>query len=147
MKVLKFGVSLHVNSPVIEMNNQMALERGVRKLECPAVVDINGKLLCNPSEILKAINDVCNNNHNKFIMYLLKHNIFQVSKTNVDIYNIDHYYPGSVNRSTVAILYGELGTAEFSKLHILLKKEAEKGSIDYVVRWYLKVFVIYELNI
>lgn len=64
-----------------------------------------------------------------------------------ETYHIDHHYPSSKNRSNIAILYGELGTAEFASYHTVLKKYAQEGSIDYVLRHFVKVIcLIYIVN-
>ena len=55
------------------------------------------------------------------------------------LYKIDTHYPGSENKSVIVVLYGELGTPEFSKFHTLLKEEAQRGTINYLVRHYVKV--------
>lgn len=60
----------------------------------------------------------------------------------IEVFNVDTHYPGSENRSLVVVLYGELGTAEFCAFHELLKKEAQEGVIDYVLRHYVTVRVI-----
>lgn len=57
----------------------------------------------------------------------------------IESFQVDHHYPGSINNTVSAVLYGELGTREFGTLHDALSKHAENGKIDYVVRWYLKV--------
>lgn len=55
------------------------------------------------------------------------------------LYNVDTHYPSSENRTLSVILYGELGTTEFSLFHQLLKKEAQEGTIDYIIRHYVEV--------
>lgn len=57
----------------------------------------------------------------------------------IDTYKVDHHYPGSENRSHVVVLYGELGTSEFSEMHHILRNYAQKGAVDYVLRHYVKV--------
>lgn len=63
LKVLKLGLSLHINSPLVEMFEQMALERGVGDQDCLAVVDIAGQLLCSTSDIDKLLKEVSSINH------------------------------------------------------------------------------------
>lgn len=60
----------------------------------------------------------------------------------LETFRLDHHYPGSENRSIVAVLYGELGTKEFSQFHIKLKSLANEGKIDYVVRHYVEVSTV-----
>lgn len=57
----------------------------------------------------------------------------------LDLYRVDHHYPGSANRSLAVVLYGELGTSSFTKFHTLLKEEAITGTIDYVIRYHVQV--------
>lgn len=57
----------------------------------------------------------------------------------VELFKIDHYYPNSCNCSNMVILYGELGTPEFSKYHKIFSKKASDGQINYIVRHYIKV--------
>lgn len=61
------------------------------------------------------------------------------------LYNVDTHYPASENRSLAVVLYGELGTAEFCAFHALLKKEAQDSVIDYVIRHYVKVNLLFNL--
>ena len=46
IKLLKFELALHTNSPKIEMFQQIASDQGVHKLNCETVIDFNGKLSC-----------------------------------------------------------------------------------------------------
>lgn len=57
----------------------------------------------------------------------------------VELYEVDTHFPGSENRSLAVVLYGELGTSEFSLFHQILKQHAQEGAIDYIVRHYVKV--------
>ena len=50
MKLLKFELSLHTNSPKVEMFQQIARDRGVHLLGCDTVVDIDGELSCDLPE-------------------------------------------------------------------------------------------------
>lgn len=61
LQVLKLGLSLHINSPLVEMFGQMALERGVGEKDCLAVVDVAGQLTCQTTELDKLIKKVCLN--------------------------------------------------------------------------------------
>lgn len=56
-----------------------------------------------------------------------------------ETFRVDHFYPGSENRTVIAILYGELGTVEFTQFHKVLKAQAVEGKIGYVLRHYVKV--------
>ncbi|XP_015835986.1 UDP-glucose:glycoprotein glucosyltransferase isoform X2 [Tribolium castaneum] len=117
LSVLKLGLSLHIYSPKVQMFRQIATERELPS--CAAAVDIGGIITCDSSKVQSLI---ANYNEQK----------------KVDIFNVDTHYPGSENRSKVAILYAELGTKEFADFHNVLKQEAEEGNIDYVVRHYVQ---------
>jgi hypothetical protein len=60
-------------------------------------------------------------------------------QSRVEMFGLDHHYPGSQNNSLTVVLYGELGTQEFAEFHQVLKAYAVKGDIDYVLRHYIKV--------
>lgn len=51
ISMMRFSLGLHVYSPKIEMFQQIAMVQGVPKQNCDAVVDINGKLTCDPKQI------------------------------------------------------------------------------------------------
>jgi UDP-glucose:glycoprotein glucosyltransferase len=65
---------------------------------------------------------------------------FQVSSDvkDVEILRLDHKYPGT-DEGVVVVLYGEIGTPEFSNFHVILKEYAERNEIQYVVRHWVKV--------
>ncbi|KAK9879740.1 hypothetical protein WA026_006800 [Henosepilachna vigintioctopunctata] len=119
LEVLKLGLSLHIYSPKIQMFNQIASERN---LNCQTIVDINGHLICDLEELK---------------------NYFQndplPKKGTVELFNVDTHFPGSQNRSDIAVFYGELGTNEFAKFHQVLAQKAEEGLVDYVIRHYVKI--------
>ncbi|KAJ8920947.1 hypothetical protein NQ315_015740 [Exocentrus adspersus] len=118
LSVLKLGLSMHVYSPKVQMYKQIAQERDL--LPCPTVADVKGILTCSVAELKKLIRNPTSD------------------YGNIDLYKIDHHFPGSANRSIAVVLYGELGTDTFAKFHSVLKEEAVAGHIDYVVRFYVK---------
>ena len=50
IKLLKFELALHSHSPKIEMFQQIAKDRGINKMQCENVLDINGELSCEIKE-------------------------------------------------------------------------------------------------
>nr|CAD7409331.1 unnamed protein product [Timema cristinae] len=120
LSVLKLALSLHIYSPKVEMYAQMARERGVL---CPVAVDLAGRLTCDLTELKS----------------LLTQTPTSQPRAGVKLYELDHHYPGSENASTVAVLYGELGTPELALFHELLKIHAAAGTVDYVLRHHVKV--------
>ncbi|XP_063224607.1 UDP-glucose:glycoprotein glucosyltransferase isoform X2 [Bacillus rossius redtenbacheri] len=119
VSVLKLGLSLHVDSPKVEMFMQMAKERGVPATHCPAAVDVQGQLSCSAEELVRLVRQ-------------------GPGGRAPELFAVDHHFPGSRNCSVVAVLYGELGTPEFSRLHSALKELASAGSMHYVVRHYVR---------
>lgn len=131
---------MHIYSPRIEMYAQMAADRGIK---CSTTVEIDGELVCSIEKlksVLKIINvsisNLSINVHVKIFFFLLKNNSSIIP---CETYHIDHHHPSSKNNNNTAILYSELGTSEFSDFHRVLKQYAEKGSIDYVLRHFVKV--------
>jgi len=55
-----------------------------------------------------------------------------------DVYRVDHHYPGSENLSSVAILYGELGSPDLVPLHKVLETAAKAKVVDYILRAFVK---------
>nr|CAD7428481.1 unnamed protein product [Timema monikensis] len=129
LSVLKLALSLHIYSPKVEMYAQMARERGVL---CPVAVDLAGRLTCDLTELKSLLTQVppprC-----------LSQTPTNQPRAGVKLYELDHHYPGSENASTVAVLYGELGTPELALFHELLKIHAAAGTVDYVLRHHVKV--------
>ena len=136
LSVLKLGLSLHIYSPKVQMFQQIAGERNLPN--CPAIADIGGTFTCDADKIKSLIDNVSTNIISiiKILIVLLQ---YKEGENKVDVYNVDTHYPGSENRTKVAILYAELGTKEFSQFHSVLKQEAEEGKIDYIVRHYIQV--------
>ncbi|XP_054270383.1 UDP-glucose:glycoprotein glucosyltransferase-like isoform X1 [Macrosteles quadrilineatus] len=119
LSLLKLSVSLHVYSPRVEMYHQMALERGVK---CPAAVDVAGTVVCEPHKIEEAVKEA----------------LARPDLSRLETFRLDHHYPGSENKSLVAILYGEIGTPEFAQFHKRLRQLATLQPVDYVLRHFVK---------
>lgn len=122
VQLLKLALSLHIYSPKIEMYAQMAKEHGMVEKGCPCAAYIEGKLVCSLSELKQKIESA----------------VVSEVQTPTETFRVDHFYPGSENRSVTVILYGELGTNEFSKFHKALKIAATEGKIGYVLRHFVK---------
>lgn len=113
LNLLKFSLSLRTSSPKVEMFQQIAADRGVPKLNCPYVLEFNGKLACQIDDL-----DVKNLN----------------SDLNPRLFSVDHHYGKSQNKLPAVILYGNPRNEAFATPHNALKALAEKGQIDYVYR-------------
>ncbi|KAG8311333.1 UDP-glucose:glycoprotein glucosyltransferase 1 [Homalodisca vitripennis] len=119
LSLLKLAVSLHVYSPRVEMYHQMAQQRG---LKCPAAVDVAGTVICSPEQLQVTVQQVKTKQDSR----------------RVETYRLDHHYPGSENKSVVAVLYGEIGTPEFAEFHKRLRQLATLEPVDYVLRHFVK---------
>lgn len=129
ISLLKLSLSLHTLSPRIQANLQIASE--ILKNVCAdsdAFVNIGSQVVCKTKD---------------FDSVLEQENL---SPHKIEIFNFDHVYPGSENNSVAVVLYGELGSDNFSRFHKVLKKKAEIGEIKYILRHYLKVSQILFLN-
>ncbi|XP_068628440.1 UDP-glucose:glycoprotein glucosyltransferase [Battus philenor] len=123
LRMAKLALSMHLTSPTVRMFDEIATQNGAKGVQCEAYVDIALRKICD----LDTLNDVLK----AYKQYDLEEHI-------IDTYLLDHSYPSSDNKSLTAILYGELGTVEFTKKHKLLAKYADMGAINYIVRWNVK---------
>ena len=68
---------------------------------------------------------------------------FLVSLRIAQVYQFDHQFPTTVGSDVpLVVLYGELGTPEFARLHSTLSEMAASERIQYVFRHYYKVRVV-----
>lgn len=116
MNLLKLSLSLHLYSPRVEMYSQMASERNVL---CNPSVDIAGLSVCSIAELDAVLSDLPVN---------------PLTETYIN----DHHYHINSNSSVLAILYGEVGTRNFATFHNVLKRYADDGKIDYVLRHHVQ---------
>jgi len=113
LDLLKFSLSLRTESPKVEMFSHLAQDRGVAEMKCATVFDYGEKLSCAlPTLTGSASRSVG--------------------------YEIDHVFP-SVNAEDMpeVIVYGEIGTDEFSKAHKMMVKLATDGEVKYVLRHFV----------
>ena len=54
-------------------------------------------------------------------------------------YEFDHQYPAFSSSSVTVVVYGQLGTPEFSQFHTVCSEAASLGKIHYVMRHYVPV--------
>jgi len=124
IKLLKFSLSLRLESPKIQMFRQVALDFGIDKLGCPAVVQ-------NPlNDQTKCIDDV-----DDLEAFASKPAESSLSSSNV--FGLDHHHPHrEVGDNSVPslILYAQAGTRSFGPAHQLMSSLASQGKIDYVLR-------------
>nr|XP_018911723.1 PREDICTED: UDP-glucose:glycoprotein glucosyltransferase [Bemisia tabaci] len=117
ISLLKLSLALHVYSPLIEMYAQMGRQVGIA---CPTAAVLAGTTACTTGDLRSTLDKLSQ------------------GESRLETFRVDHHYPGSENRSITAVLYGELGTPEFTDFHAILKSEAELGRIDYVIRHHVR---------
>uniref|UniRef100_A0A0A9Y4P1 UDP-glucose:glycoprotein glucosyltransferase n=2 Tax=Lygus hesperus TaxID=30085 RepID=A0A0A9Y4P1_LYGHE len=119
VSLLKFALSLHVYSPRVEMFCQIASQK---QLQCPVAAYVDGNFECDVLQLQSAIKNA---------------QAAPVKNHTADILTLDHKYPGS-DSGPLVILYGELGSPEFSEFHKYLSDKAKRGEIQYVIRHWVK---------
>ena len=97
------------------MYQHLALDRGVGQLNCDAVIEFKGKLMCEENFKIDST----------------------VEGSEPQLFNIDHFHPHQEPSSPTAILYAELGSKSFQHVHRKLTKLASEGRIKYVFRHFL----------
>ncbi|XP_053601537.1 UDP-glucose:glycoprotein glucosyltransferase isoform X2 [Plodia interpunctella] len=123
LRMAKLALSMHMTSPAVHMFDQIATRDGAKDVSCDVFVSI-------------AKRKVCDNNVLRDI--LKTYDQYEPEENKQETYLLDHSYPSSDNRSLTAILYGELGMNEFATKHKILASYADRGAINYVVRWNVK---------
>ncbi|XP_046391867.1 UDP-glucose:glycoprotein glucosyltransferase 1 isoform X2 [Ischnura elegans] len=121
VSLMKFALSLHIHSPRVEMFAQIAFDR-ILPSECVAVADVGGQLTCNVNEVGGLLSNVEKDNK-------------------IELFDLDHKYPSAEadeDGRVVVVLYGQLGTPELRAFHSALKELASAGSVQYVLRHYIK---------
>ncbi|KOB72007.1 Pantothenate kinase 4 [Operophtera brumata] len=123
LRMAKLSLSMHTMSPAVRMFDQVATQNNAKDVQCDTFVAIGSRQVCDDD----ALRDVLKN-----------YNEIKVDEHLLATYLLDHSYPSSDNKSLAAILYGELGTKDFANKHKILAGYADKGAINYVVRWNVK---------
>jgi len=112
MKLLKFELSLHTNSPKVEMFQQIARDRGVHLLGCDTVVDIDGELSCDLPEKFAATEN----------------------SATIEIEHDHKYVNWDDDAKFTVVLYGEMGTERVAEFHKTLSQKASRGEVKYIFR-------------
>lgn len=129
LAMLKVSLAMHSQSPRVQAHFQIANEV-IAHGDCKThtFVTIGNKVACNLDELRTGIAKALTGAGQQ-----------TASDDEVEeIYSFDHVYPGSENNSVVAVLYGEIGSAEFHKFHDQLKGAVSKG-VKYIARHFVKV--------
>ena len=112
-KLLKLALSVHHYSPRVEMYQQMANGTG----KCSTIFDVNGKRSCELDEVSKLLQEK--------------------TAEQVNIFSKDHVYPELCNSGSKVVVYGDITSKGFYKVHHAIKKIADEGLACYVLRHYV----------
>ncbi|XP_041973960.1 UDP-glucose:glycoprotein glucosyltransferase [Aricia agestis] len=123
LRMAKLALSMHLTSPTVHMFDQIATQNGAKNVKCDTFVSIASRQICD-NDVLRDV--------------LKSYDQYDPQEHRLDTYLLDHSYPSSDNKSLTAILYGELGMSDFNAKHKILASFADKGAINYVVRWNVK---------
>ncbi|XP_028175113.1 UDP-glucose:glycoprotein glucosyltransferase [Ostrinia furnacalis] len=123
LRMAKLALSMHLTSPTVHMFDQISTQNGAKSVQCDTFVDIASRKVCDND----ALRDI-----------LKSYDQYDPEEHKLETYLLDHSFPSSDNKSLTAILYGELGMTDFATKHKILAAYADKGAINYVVRWNVK---------
>ncbi|XP_026484912.2 UDP-glucose:glycoprotein glucosyltransferase [Vanessa tameamea] len=123
LRMAKFALSMHLTSPTVRMFDQIATHNGAKDVSCDTFVSIASRKICDND----ALRDILKSSAK-----------YDPEDHKLETYLLDHSYPSSDNKSLTAILYGELGMADFAAKHKILSGYADLGLINYIVRWNVK---------
>ena len=114
------------NTPSTFTPLQVALERLTlfgSAVSCSSFVEVKGQLYCSIEELAS--------------------NLDSANNETTPTYGFDHTHPSSDKDAPVAVLYAELGTAEFAAMHVAMTMMATEGTLRYVLRHYESVSCSY----
>ncbi|XP_063547254.1 UDP-glucose:glycoprotein glucosyltransferase [Cydia strobilella] len=123
LRMAKLALSMHTTSPTVRMFDEIAAQNGAKSVACPTFVSIASRQVCD-NDVLRDI--------------LKSYNKYEPEEHRLETYLLDHSYPSSDNKTLTAILYGELGSKDFTSKHKILTAYADRGVINYVARWNVK---------
>ncbi|RVE50987.1 hypothetical protein evm_004396 [Chilo suppressalis] len=123
LRMAKLALSMHTSSPTVRMFDQISTQNAAKEVQCNTFVAIASRRVCDN----EALRDI-----------LKSYDKYDPEDHRLETYLLDHTYPSSDNKSLTAILYGELGMSDFATKHKILSAYADKGAINYVVRWNVK---------
>ncbi|XP_062521392.1 UDP-glucose:glycoprotein glucosyltransferase 1-like [Corticium candelabrum] len=122
--LLAFSLSLRLNSPKIEMFRQVAEEKSkdANINNCNAFAEIGSITTCSLQTLQQHLSSDKPN-----------------ADESVKNYEFDHHYPAVSTSGITVVVYGQLGTPEFSQFHTLCCEAAKIGKIQYVMRHHVPV--------
>ncbi|TKR80881.1 hypothetical protein L596_014868 [Steinernema carpocapsae] len=117
--MLKLSLSLRIHSPAVVMQYQLGNEHD--NIDCPAFIDLNGKIACNVSELDEVMKTALEGTPSVLI-------------------STDHVCPSTNGHKDVPvlILYGDLGSQSWLTLHIAARALSTSGKVKYVFRHFQK---------
>ncbi|XP_060690892.1 UDP-glucose:glycoprotein glucosyltransferase 1 isoform X2 [Hemiscyllium ocellatum] len=115
--LLKFALSLRAYSATVQTFQQIAAEESPPE-DCSAFINVHGEKSCNPDKLEVLLQSA-------------------VERPKPYLFKGDHIDASLRPELPVVILYGEIGTKEFSKFHKLLRSKSDVGNINYVLRHYV----------
>ncbi|XP_069752683.1 UDP-glucose:glycoprotein glucosyltransferase 1 isoform X2 [Narcine bancroftii] len=114
---LKFALALRVYSATVQMFQQIAAEEPPPE-DCSAFVNVHGEKTCSLD---------------KFEVVLQS----ALERPSPYLFKGDHIKAPLRNELPFVILYGEIGSKEFSTFHKLLCSKSDAGSVNYILRHYV----------
>lgn len=119
--ILKLSLALHSLTPLIQSHFEISKEaKKVSGCHESVFVQTRAKFICD----LQGLSNIGGKNN--------------YEDTDMpDFYEFDHVYPGSNTSDNIVILYGDVGTNEFSRWYKVLKTRVEQGHIRLIIRNYV----------
>ncbi|CAK8686861.1 unnamed protein product [Clavelina lepadiformis] len=116
--LLKFTLALRTYLPTVEMFHQLAQHNSPS--QCELFYDVHGDVTCAKEDLDGLIEKA------------------KAEKKASSSFHRDHIYPVSRSLNETVILYGDMTSLDFKLAHEYLKKKAEDGVFQYVLRHFVK---------
>uniref|UniRef100_UPI00398E35CF UDP-glucose:glycoprotein glucosyltransferase 1 isoform X2 n=1 Tax=Pristiophorus japonicus TaxID=55135 RepID=UPI00398E35CF len=117
VNLLKFALSLRAYSATVQMFQQIAAEEPPPE-DCSAFINVHGEKTCSPDRLEVLLQSA-------------------LERPKPYLFKGDHIEAPLRTELPVVILYGEIGTKEFSRFHKLLRSKSDVRSVNYVLRHYV----------
>ncbi|XP_072111746.1 UDP-glucose:glycoprotein glucosyltransferase 1 isoform X1 [Mobula birostris] len=117
VNLLKFALSLRAYSAIVQMFQQIAAEEPPPE-NCSAFITVHGEKICSPDKLEAVLQNA-------------------LERPGPYLFKGDHIKPPLRNELPFVILYGEIGTEEFSRFHKILCSKSDEGRVNYVLRHYV----------
>ncbi|XP_051873658.1 UDP-glucose:glycoprotein glucosyltransferase 1 isoform X2 [Pristis pectinata] len=117
VNLLKFALSLRAYSATVQMFQQIAAEEPPPE-NCSAFINVHGEKTCSPDRLEVVLQNA-------------------LERPSPYLFKGDHIKAPLRSELPFVILYGEIGTEEFSRFHKLLCSKSDGGSVNYILRHYV----------